>query len=149
MLTPTTRKRILAPVGRSLTVKPHRSTGSLLAGTHSSAGERSHMWTWAFCTAFLTFPQQTPSQRGLSELQRKWQHWSSLPEDSMEDHTHSIVETAHRLNTVTHISRTRKPGVPGRSYLKSHRSSLMQEISRVGGWSGGQLENEAGNAGKN
>lgn len=24
----------------------------------------------------------------------------------------------------------------------------MQEISRVGGWSGGQLENEAGNAGK-
>lgn len=32
--------------------------------------------------------------------------------------------------------------------MKSHSSSLMQEIAGVGGWSGGRLENGAGNAGK-
>lgn len=39
MLTPTTLKMILAPVGRFLTVKPQRSTGWVLAGIHSSAAE--------------------------------------------------------------------------------------------------------------
>lgn len=66
----------------------------------------------------------------------------------MEDHTYSVVETAHLPQHCDHISRTRKLVETGRSYLKSLISSLMQEISRVGGWSGGKLENEAGNAGK-
>ena len=50
MLTPTTRKVILAPVGRFLTVKPQRSTGSVLAGIHSSAMREEPGWGASFRT---------------------------------------------------------------------------------------------------
>lgn len=43
MLTATTRNKILAPVGKFLTVKPQRSTGSVLAETQSSAGMEGEM----------------------------------------------------------------------------------------------------------
>lgn len=70
-----------------------------------SWGEESHV-DLGLLHCFPHCPPQTPSQRGLSEPRHKWQPWSSLPDNSKEDHTHSIVDT------VTHISRTRKPGVP-------------------------------------
>lgn len=55
MLTPTTRNVILAPVGRFLTVKPQRSTGSVLAGIHSSAMREEPGWGASFRT-FLGAP---------------------------------------------------------------------------------------------
>ena len=57
MLTATTRNRIFAPVGRFLTVKPQRSTGSVLAGTQSSAAKEKQRWG-----NFLEAPAVVPSR---------------------------------------------------------------------------------------